>query len=872
VFAAAAAVGFAAARPLAPVRLRAEVEQRLSDLLGGEVRVGELRVSLGLGLRLEGKGVVAWPAPGGPALRVERVVAGLRVFSHLTGQHRLRLIRLEGAHLTVERSAAGQWTPPPAQGLAEASSSRREGEGAQSEWLSPLIAAETLARALLERAVVADRFEIRDGAIELRVGDAHRLAFTGIQARLAERAFLGDTKLELRARIEGGDGPLGSFEWEGRRARGGDLRLAVAATDLELAATAPFLRRALPGAELSGRLSGALAFSAPAPGTGHLEVDLVAHRLDSRAPGHANRLQAERAEIGGVLAITPDQVRLEGGRLRSDDLALELDGTLARPLHASSLAEVSLALRDVRVREVRHLIAWLPEVRREEAEALLAPIESGHLTVLRTGGTATLSGWQGFLAGRTRRLPSHFVVDAQLADASLRVGRGDHLESLSGRIWWTGDRIEVRGARARYNQSPLPQLDLTLDGVSHLFASDPAARALVAGAKPLAGLRALWLALRGEPGGPRRPLPTATLEIDRLEHPMFVWPIADASVRLEPVDRGVRLEVPSGRLAGVPVRGEGHWLFEPREMVRVQLQASAPSGPRTVEPVAEGWARGRLELGPVASERWRHEHASGHFLAVGGEFRVADAQVALTPHGLLRASGSLELSRADAVPFEFDFSIEGGDVPALAGVAGLPPTLATGRLAAAGSLAGVLDPNAPVTRSLSGQLEIEIADGVIRREIPAVVAIALASEVFNPFARREEARFDRIHTLLEVSNGRLSTDALELDGPDVRAFASGGVDIASAPHATDVQVALFLFRPVDAVLDKIPIVNLLLLGRNNNLVAAHFALTGPWKQPDARLVPLRSFASGPGSLVFETMPDLVRRGLRALDGRSEPAS
>jgi uncharacterized protein involved in outer membrane biogenesis len=118
VFAVAAAAGFAVARPLAPVRLRAEVEQRLSELLGGDVRVGELRVSLRMGLQLEGRDVVAWPVRGGPALRVERAVAGLRVFSHLTGQRRLRRIRLEGAHLAVERSAAGAWTPPPAASLA----------------------------------------------------------------------------------------------------------------------------------------------------------------------------------------------------------------------------------------------------------------------------------------------------------------------------------------------------------------------------------------------------------------------------------------------------------------------------------------------------------------------------------------------------------------------------------------------------------------------------------------------------------------------------------------------------------------------------------------------------------------------------------
>ena len=75
---------------------------------------------------------------------------------------------------------------------------------------------------------------------------------------------------------------------------------------------------------------------------------------------------------------------------------------------------------------------------------------------------------------------------------------------------------------------------------------------------------------------------------------------------------------------------------------------------------------------------------------------------------------------------------------------------------------------------------------------------------------------------------------------------------------------LYLFRPVDFVLDKIPLVNVLLLGPNNNLIAAHFNLSGPWDEPSARIVPYKSITSGPGHMVFEAMPALVRRGFRAI--------
>ena len=56
------------------------------------------------------------------------------------------------------------------------------------------------------------------------------------------------------------------------------------------------------------------------------------------------------------------------------------------------------------------MIGWLPEIRREDAEAIVAPLEVGHLRLLRTGGVASFIGWQAFLAGRSSELPGDFVA------------------------------------------------------------------------------------------------------------------------------------------------------------------------------------------------------------------------------------------------------------------------------------------------------------------------------------------------------------------------------------------------------------------------------------------------------------------------------
>jgi hypothetical protein len=609
-------------------------------------------------------------------------------------------------------------------------------------------------------------------------------------------------------------------------------------------------------------------FDAPAPGRGRLALDLLGREVrslppDDSAPWPQRIHQASRVGLAGALSWTPEHVRVEGLRFSSDALGFEFDGVAERPLHAGSRAQLALALRRVELNEVRHLIGWLPDVRREEAEALVSPLEEGHLELLRTGGTATLARWQEFLAGRSRDVPAGFVVDAELTEATLRVGDTDRIEALTGRLWWTGDRIEVRHARARLNGSELPELDVRVEGVSHFFAADPAARRHAPGGPPLPGLEPLWQALVGDESG--TPPPPVQLEIDHLDHAVFLWPIRDAVARLESITGGVRVDASGESWGGVRFAGTADWWFEPAPRVSASFQASAPS-PDLGEASAEWpWLSGHFEVGAISEGAWQQTAARGRFHADGARVYVRGAEIELRPRGRAQASGALDLTQPDAVPIELSFALTDADLSAVAGLVGLPPELSTGSLDAAGSLRGRLASDSEGLAGASGLVEVSARDGAIRQAVPAVAAIALASQVFNPFARREQVRYERVDTLLELRGGKLRTDGFTLDGPDVRAFASGEAELTGDPNPLDVELVLFLFRPVDSVLEKIPLVNILLLGSNQNLIAAHFELGGTWRDPDVRLVPLRSLTQGPGSLVFETLPGLVRRGLRAID-------
>jgi hypothetical protein len=885
IFLGAAAIGFFLTPRIASESLRVEAEERLSQAIGVQVRIGDVRLVLGFGLHLEGTDVLVWrDGERAASLQFDRIRASIRPTSLIFGKPQFSRIVFDGARLRIERDSGGSWSPAPIAELAERRRAGRESRSSHSdEILSPLITIENTVRAILGKRRVADVLELRNGTIVFIDAQAEHplapplfLALDSVRAKLSRSRLTGVNRLEIKARLSDAQRARGTVEWEGTRNRRGAIRVAMAVTDLDFEALAPYVRSLHPDARIEGALSGAVVFETASPGDGRLEVDFVGHRLRTVEPRpDATTIAANRIEAVGTLEITPQTVRLHGARLRGGEIAFEAEGTVARPLRANSFAQITLAFQEVEVAEVRHLIGWLPEVEREEAESVVEVVETGRLHSLRAGGSATLSGWQAFLAGRTRTPPAEFFVDATLSGTVVKVGEDDRLEDLQGRLWWSGNRAEVIDARAKLNGSPLPILNVAVDGVTNFLAGDPERRRLVSGGAPLLGLQPLWQWFQPDPDDED---PTETrialgLEIDRMHHPMFLWPIENASIAVWDTEQGLHIVADDGAWAGVPVSGEADWLFEPEERVRVQLTAGAPKPGVPVAVASGDWAEGTFVIGIRNEGPWKQQHATSRFTARGGVFRFDDVEIPVNPNGEIRGSLEVNLGLPDAVPFQLSFALAGGNVAALAEQLGQPPGIGTGGIDLAGSFHGVLRSQTSVLEGLGGLLEVVAVDGTIRRSIPAVLAVALASQAFNPFARRDEIRYERCETLLEFEEGRMSTTGFSLDGPDMRVFAAGEVDLLRPPHEVDAQIALFLFRQIDKILEKIPIVNLLLLGTNDNLVGAHFQLTGPWEEPKATAVPLRALASGPASiveqgptsLVLESIPMFMMKGIQAIE-------
>ena len=871
VFAAAALAGWLVVRELSPEYLQAELEERLSAALGTPVTIEKTTVSLGNWIQLDARGVRAWSDEEGSGLEIQRVLGSIDLLSMLAGELRLRELHLNAAVLRVGalRGGLGERAAP-----QEAAAS---GRGHPRELLRPLIALEVAARYLLESPRIASVLELQNGQLLLDSVDPYRqtpMELRDVSGRLVHHRFSGESRLSLSGQLMDGERNLGSIELGGERSRSGGMRISLNLDSLALGISDTYVSDLGSDARVDGSMSGEIVYETPELGSGHLEVEITCKNLRSVVPaagaGPPERTELPRVDVSASLVITPQSIAVHEGVIATPRTTLQMSGMVARPLQSASMADLSLEFVDVEVSQVRHLIGWLPEIEREEAAAIVAPLKSGRLVSLRASGGATLAGWQNFLAGRTRTMPEDFRLGAELADTVIWVGEDDRIEELRGRLNWVGARAEVIGVTAVLNETPLPSLDLVIEGFPNFFAGDPAARRIVSGGEPLSGLGTLWSSLRPTPAADSADVGTTLeLHIDYLDHPMFLWPIRDLELAIETEARGLRVEKVLGSWAGVPIDGKVEWLFLPDERVRVELTADLPSDHASAPIPDDTWASGRFAVGPIAGERWRQSGARGDFEASADRVQIRNLAIELEPSGSVDASGALHLSELDAVPFQLDFDLKSGDAAAVAKLFGLPPNHITGHVDLGGNFDGILIPDTTIYAALRGELNVNATDGLIRKKAPPVAAVSLASAALEDFDPSEVIRYQNLEVILEFTDGTLSTEAFSLEGPELGVLASGHVDLMPDDKPMDGKVALFLFPKLDSVIGKIPILSQLLLGTDENLVAAYFEVTGPWGDPEVKPILLPGSA-GPTSVVLQGVPLFVKRGFKALGSLVRP--
>ena len=159
---------------------------------------------------------------------------------------------------------------------------------------------------------------------------------------------------------------------------------------------------------------------------------------------------------------------------------------------------------------------------------------------------------------------------------------------------------------------------------------------------------------------------------------------------------------------------------------------------------------------------------------------------------------------------------------------------------------------------LDASVRVRAREGIVRRRVPIVTAVAYATEGFNPFSDSDSVRYETMKVDLGLAEGVLTANEFELDGP-LRVYASGMVELLGDEREVEAVVGVFILRKADLGLTEIPLVRYLIPGSQKGFLGAYFEVTGDWEDPGVRPLALKTLAEG------SPLPGVVRAPFKILD-------
>lgn len=848
--------------------LRHEVELILADLLEGEVEIDEVRLALSNGLALQGRGLRAYPSERGHALEAKEAYIELNEAAVLLGEFELALLVLDDVVLRADLRTDGGWTFPPLQSLQNRTVEVDENRRFEPV-LRVLAGAEEAARFLLEEERIADRIIVNRGAIHFEdhavTADAasgtklQRFQLEQIEGMLTRPWLSGDGQLALTGTLEdpyGHEVPVRVTAF----IRDGGVELALAAAGLDLDALDAYVDRLAQEADLAGSVGGEVRLQAAAPGVQNVEVDVA---LAGVAPtlvlgDEIVLVDLPMGSLSAKLEIEPDVVRLIDGRLAGPRVALDASASVVRPVSAKSQARIEAHLSGLGLDDVGPIIDQLAGVDSITLREWFRRTKSGVVDVLALSGSTTLNKWGQLLEGELQQLPPNFLLGMQVSSVTVELDEDDRIVDASFQVDWADDRLEVRNAMGSWRGSRLPTINVAVDGLSRFggMQSSP----YETDAAPLPGLPLAWDLLLEDPddheaddASPNRFL----LEFDYLDHPVLRWPIENARVSVQQIPHGTESVITEAIWGGFPVIGEVVYLLHPEPVLTVGLQAPdaedrAGKLPAPDRPAAEieAWGRGRFRLEPAADETHPAllSHMSGNFLLAKSEIRFNDVKVTVSESAHVDADVGFDLGYPDRLLVDFQGRIDDANMDHLGVAIGLPEKFITGQVDIEADIEGELTRDENLYAGLHGTIHAAAEDGEIRQSVPLAVAVATATDGFNPFAKRDVLQYETIETDLILDHGRLRAEKVELEGP-VRIYATGTLDFATPPQEVDAIVGVFIFQRFRELLGKVPLMNLVLPGSNKGMVGAYFRVHGPWEEPEVETMALKTLREGAPDLL-----------------------
>lgn len=706
---------------------------------------------------------------------------------------------------------------------------------------------------------------VSDGSIELHTprGEVYRVSDLALQ--LQRSALVPRARGTASGTLRRGEHDLGHFDadvvgWLD------DATASVALDGVRLESL-PFDL----GADPSGTARGSLRVRYQRSRIG-IEVDAAVSDFELRVQRMSALVAPSATRLRGRIVWSVDGITVESDRTRLDDLVVSGRIEVGSGDDARVLADLSIGdFSPGRPAGERIHPFRLLGMRFATWERANRRIEKGRVEGLRIRLDLPRQGFADSIGFNRRLSPEELLITARVRDGIYRPAPGaPPLEDINGEVEIIGNRLVIHELQMSRSGTPLPLLDIDVDGMHRLAHLPDNERGTPAGpGLPIPGLAAAAEALRRGPGGDRAPLRVRFADLD-LAHPALVLPLRDFAGEMTFPDGKLRVGKARGIYGGAPAELE--LFYDPgarrlRADVRYLDGEAAPPGN-----ARELWLSGRASIPIAWFGSWPLREIRVNLAAQAGLLSL-DGGRARFGGGETELRGTIALDKPGEAPVDFHTRAVDADVDALNAPLGLRPGSLSGRADVDAQFSGRLRPGHRFLEDADFAIDIHAVDGAVAH-LPATVALARVPSlqgIRGLFGR--PLPYDEINAHFLLQQGVLRTESLSLAGPELRVLAAGEVKLLEPDRPEDILLAFLFLQTVDRMIELVPVLGSWVLGEDENLVTVYVRLQGPWRSPDARLVPPQSVrtAAGWAERMIGAGVSQLRRILSLPAGKPEPA-
>ncbi len=567
-------------------------------------------------------------------------------------------------------------------------------------------------------------------------------------------------------------------------------------------------------------------------------LDLDIDGFEVLIPGIGKTIRPQDTKFRGRIRWEDDALHIEPETLQIDDINLSGDITVAKKRGKKRLGlKLDLANFNLGHPYSRLNVLRLMGLRHQTWRDLDKALKKGLVEKIRLEADLPLEGIGNAVALNHKLAPHEFKVHAEVRNAFYsKDPNKPPIENIDAMFDIGGDLIRARNVSMSREGKPLPNLDISIDGLSVLAHLPAEERGRPAGpGVEIPGLGSAFASFANDDeDGEKAPSPVVRFWDFYLGYHAFLLPFRNASGRLRFPEGQVHIENAEGVLGGAPAKLHAVWEHRKNE---ITVQITYLDGVATPGDLpTDRWAGGRIHIDQASFGDWKLENIETDLVAMRETLRFENV-VGQAGGGEVKASGFVSLDKENHAPV--GISIQAQDVDA--NYVGLRLKLDDGALkgktAANGTLAGRLEPGSEFLDHGEVKLHADLRDGSLQGAPAMLVLARLPSLQGLRGLFGQPLPYDKLAGDFTIKDGVFRTENFFLEGPELRLVAAGEINIRDDDLPTDMTIALLFLQTVDRVINQLPILRDVVLGKNKSLLTVYFKIEGPWRDPSARLLP-----------------------------------